>query len=52
MAEEKVKKCYSLPKWIVEKLQNESDERGLNMSVIVQLALESYFEKKEGKSNE
>lgn len=41
----------SLGKEIFEKLELESIKKSLTKSVIIQLALEKYFEEKEGKSS-
>lgn len=43
----KVKSCYSLPAELVKQLEAQSIKRNLNKSVLIQLALEDYFKRKE-----
>ena len=43
----KVKSCYSLPAELVKQLEAQSLKRNLNKSVLIQLALEEYFKRKE-----
>lgn len=41
--EKKEKSIFTLPASLKEKLKKESEKRDLNMSIIVQLALEKYL---------
>lgn len=48
----KQKATYSLPTYVIEALKLESKNRGLNMSVLVQLALEEFLRKEEQGAKE
>lgn len=46
--EQRKKATYSLPTSLIERLKELSKERQINMSILLQLALEDYL-RKEGK---
>lgn len=43
--EKKKKATYTLPESLIDQLKKESKERNLNMSVLVQLAVENFIRK-------
>lgn len=50
--EQRKKATYTLPISLIEKLKDLSKKRQLNMSVLLQLALEKYFREEEKGANE